>query len=136
MVEDNPGDVRLMSEALEDVRIDAHLADVDNGFKALRFLRRQEPYQDAFRPDIILMDLNLPGKHGSELLAEIKADSSLRRIPVIVLSSSQSPKDISQCYDLHANCFISKPFSFAEFQDVIRSIENFWLTTARLPGHV
>jgi two-component system, chemotaxis family, response regulator Rcp1 len=133
LVEDNPGDVRLMTEAFVEANGGARLVDVDNGTKALAYLRQQTPYQKAVRPDIIILDLNLPGKHGTEVLAEIKADASLRRIPVVILSSSQSPQDVHQCYDLHANCFISKPFGYNEFQRVMRCIQEFWIATARLP---
>lgn len=134
LVEDSPGDVRLTREALKNSRFPNRLHVVGDGVEALAFLRRQGPYAaTAVRPHLILLDYNLPRKSGHEVLADIKADPDLRRIPVVVLTTSEAEQDIWQAYDLHANCFISKPVDFDVFLDVIRSIEDFWLTTVKLP---
>ncbi len=134
LVEDNPGDVRLTQEALRDGKLHTRLNIVRDGEEALAFLRRQGPHADAPRPDLILLDLNLPRKSGQEVLAEIKNDEQLRRIPVVVLTSSQAEKDILTSYDLNANCYISKPVDLEQFIRVVRSIEDFWLTVVKLPG--
>jgi CheY-like chemotaxis protein len=133
LIEDNPGDVRLTRETLREGKVSTRLSVVSNGEEALAFLRRQGPYAAAPRPDLILLDLNLPRKGGREVLAEIKADEHLRRIPVVVLTSSQAQPDILACYDLHANCYITKPPDLNEFLRVVRSIEDFWLTAVKLP---
>jgi len=133
LVEDNAGDVRLAQEALRDARIDHALHVAEDGLQAMQFLRRQGDYANAPRPDIILLDLNLPLKDGREVLAEIKADPDLRRIPVVVLSTSQAEEDIIAAYDLHANCYVSKPLDFHEFIHVVRVLEEFWLTMVKLP---
>jgi CheY-like chemotaxis protein len=133
LVEDNPGDVRLTREALRDGRVHTHLSVASDGEEALAFLRRQGRFGDAPRPDIILLDLNLPKRSGREVLSEIKRDDSLRRIPVVVLSTSAAEQDILASYDLNANCFITKPVDLDQFIRVIRSIEDFWLTVVRLP---
>lgn len=135
LVEDSPGDVRLTREALKNSRVPNRLHVVGDGVEALAFLRRQGPYTAtaAVRPDLILLDFNLPRKSGREVLADIKADPDLRRIPVVVLTTSQAEEDIRHAYDLHANCFITKPVDFDVFLDVVRSIEDFWLTTVKLP---
>ena len=133
LVEDNPGDVRLTKEALKEGRF-ANLINVAvDGFEAMAFLRREGKYANAPRPDLILLDLNLPKKNGREVLAEIKADSDLKRIPVVVLTSSQAEKDIVATYNLHANCYITKPVDFEQFICVVRSIEDFWFAVVKLP---
>jgi len=133
LVEDNPGDVRLTKEALKEGRF-ANLINVAvDGFEAMAFLRREGKYANAPRPDLILLDLNLPKKNGREVLAEIKADSNLKRIPVVVLTSSQAEKDIVATYNLHANCYITKPVDFEQFICVVRSIEDFWFAVVKLP---
>ena len=133
LVEDNEGDVRLTREALNEGRIRNRLSVVNDGEQALAFLRRTGAHADAPRPDLILLDLNLPRLDGREVLAEIKADPDLKQIPVVVLTSSRAEQDLLRAYDLHANCFISKPVAFEEFIDVVRSIEDFWLTIVVLP---
>ena len=133
LVEDNPGDVRLTLEALRDGRLRNHMSIVGDGVEALAFLRRQDPYANASRPDLILLDLNLPRKDGRETLAEIKADERLRRIPVVILTTSQADSDVLKAYDLHANCYITKPVDLEQFLVVIRSIEEFWLSIVKLP---
>ena len=134
LVEDNPGDVRLTREALREGSIDNHLSVARDGVEALAFLRRQGEFVNANRPDMILLDLNLPRKDGREVLAEIKVDEELRRIPVVVLSTSQDEQDIARSYDLHANCYIAKPVDLEQFIGVVRSIEEFWLGVVKLPG--
>ena len=133
MVEDNPGDVRLTVEALKEGKVANHLHTVEDGEEALKFLRRQAEYANATRPDLILLDLNLPKKNGREVLAEIKADPELRRIPVVILTVSKAEQDIVKSYDLHANCYINKPVDLEQFLTVVQSIENFWLTVVMLP---
>ncbi|MFA7269248.1 MAG: response regulator [Sterolibacterium sp.] len=134
LVEDNPGDVRLTQEALSESKLRNHLSVVGDGVEALAFLRRQGGYADAPRPDIILLDLNLPKKSGREVLAEIKADPLLKRIPVVIITSSEAEQDILASYDLHVNCYISKPVDLDQFIKVVRSIETFWITIVKLPG--
>jgi CheY-like chemotaxis protein len=134
LVEDEPGDVRLTVEALRDARVRNRIHTVEDGVEALDFLHRRPPYADAPRPDLILLDLNLPRKDGREVLAEIKSDPALRTIPVVVLTTSRAQDDVLRSYDLHANCFISKPMDLNEFNAVVKSIEDFWLTVARLPS--
>jgi chemotaxis family two-component system response regulator Rcp1 len=133
LVEDSPGDVRLTVEALKDAKVRNELHVVEDGVEALAFLRQEGAYADAPRPDVILLDLNLPKKDGREVLAEIKGDPNLRRIPVVVLTVSQAEEDILKTYDLHANCYITKPVDLDQFLSVVRSIEDFWLTVVRLP---
>ena len=133
LVEDSPGDVRLTIEALKDARMRNTLHSVSDGVEALAFLRREEPYADKPRPDLILLDLNMPRMDGREVLAEIKADPDLKKIPVVVLTTSQAEQDILQSYNLHANCYISKPVDLDQFIDVVRSIESFWLSIVKLP---
>lgn len=133
LVEDNEADVMLTEESLSDCRIPNRLHVAVDGVEALRFLRREGPYQHANRPDLILLDLNLPRKDGRAVLAEVKQDPSLRRIPVVVLSSSEAEDDIRQTYELGANCFVTKPMEYHRFQGVMKSIEEFWFSTARLP---
>jgi chemotaxis family two-component system response regulator Rcp1 len=132
LVEDNPGDVRLTREALSESGRTPKLAVAPDGVEALAYLRREGAYADAVRPDVILLDLNLPRKDGREVLAEIKGDRDLRRIPVVVLSSSEADEDIARSYDLHANCYVRKPTDYEAYLAAVRSIEEFWLRTARL----
>ena len=134
LVEDSPGDVRLTREALKESRIRNKLRVVRDGVEAMAFLRRQGEHAAAVRPDLILLDLNLPRKDGLSVLAEIKADPDLRRIPVVVLTVSRSEQDVLRTYDLHANCFITKPVDLDQFLSVVRAIEDFWLVIVRLPA--
>jgi CheY-like chemotaxis protein len=133
LVEDNPGDVRLTMEALKEGRILHHLTVVKDGVEALAFLRHEEPYSNAITPHLILLDLNLPKKDGREVLAEIKTDEKLKRIPVVILTSSQAEQDVWKSYNLHANCYITKPVDLDQFISVIKSIEDFWLGVVILP---
>lgn len=133
MVEDNPGDVRLTQEALKEGKMRNKMHVVEDGVEALAFLRREGQYADAPRPDLILLDLNLPRRNGREVLAEIKEDPDLRRIPVVILTISQAEEDIFKTYDLHANCYITKPVDLDQFIKVVKSIEDFWLTIVKLP---
>jgi CheY-like chemotaxis protein len=133
LVEDNPGDVRLTIEALKEGKVHNSLSVARDGVEALAFLRRQGTHANAARPDLILLDLNLPRKDGREVLAEIKEDPSLRRIPVVVLTTSKAEEDILRTYDLHANCYIAKPVDLEQFISVVRSIDDFWLSVVRLP---
>lgn len=134
LVEDNPGDVRLTQEALHDGRVRNRLSVVNDGVEALRYLRREPPYEQAPRPGLILLDLNLPRKDGREVLSEVKTDPILRRIPVVVLTTSQAETDILRSYDLNCNCYITKPVDFEQFMQVVKSIESFWLSIVQLPG--
>jgi CheY-like chemotaxis protein len=134
LIEDNPGDVRLTVEALKDSKVDNRLSVARDGVEAMAFLGQQGPYADAPRPDLILLDLNLPKKDGREVLAEIRQNPRWRSIPVVVLTTSDSRPDILRSYELHANCFITKPLDLDSFLDVVRSIEKFWLTVVRLPS--
>ena len=133
LVEDSEPDVRLTIEALHEAKVKNRLWVVEDGVEAIDFLRRQGKYADSPRPDLILLDLNLPRKDGRQVLKEIKADDSLKRIPVVVLTTSKSEEDVLRAYDLHANCYITKPVDFNRFMEVVKSIENFWLTVVRLP---
>ncbi len=133
LVEDNPGDVRLTREALKEGKVLNTLSVVADGVEALAFLRREERYATAARPDLILLDLNLPRMDGRELLAVIKADAELRRIPVVILTTSAAEQDILKSYNLHANCYITKPVDLEQFIAVVRSVEDFWFTIVRLP---
>jgi len=132
-VEDNPGDIRLMREALREGKIANRVHEVRDGVEAMDFLHRREPFADAPRPDLILLDLNLPRKDGREVLAEIKADSDLRRIPVVVLTTSQAEEDVLRAYNLHANCYMTKPVDLGQFLRLVQSIERYWLIMVRLP---
>lgn len=133
LVEDNPGDVRLAQEALKESKVRNKLFIVEDGVEAMMFLRQQGKYKDAPRPDLILLDLNLPRKSGREVLTEVKTDENLKRIPVVVLTVSKAEEDIIKCYDHHANCYITKPLDFNQFIEVTKSIEDFWLNIVRLP---
>ncbi len=133
LVEDNPGDARLTQEALKEGKVLNRVSVVPDGIEAMAFLRRQGPYADVPRPNLILLDLNLPKKDGREVLAEIKADPDLKRIPVVILTTSQAEEDIARTYDLHANCYVTKPVDLDKFLEVVRSIEDFWLAFVQLP---
>jgi len=133
LIEDNPGDVRLVEEALRENKLLNNLSVARDGVEALAFLRREEQYADATRPDLILLDLNLPRKSGYEVLREVKADDNLKRIPVVVLTTSAAEDDILDTYNLHANCYVTKPIGLAQFVEIIRQIENFWLGVVKLP---
>jgi CheY-like chemotaxis protein len=132
LVEDNPGDVRLTQEAFKDGKICNHLSVVRDGVEAMAFLHREGPYANAPRPDLILLDLNLPKKDGRDVLAEIKVEEDLKRIPVVVLTTSNAEKDILRTNDLHANCYITKPVDFEQFIKVVKLIEDFWFTIIKL----
>lgn len=134
LVEDNPADVRLTREVFENGDGATHLNVVGDGEQAMAFLRRQGPYADQPRPCLVLLDLNLPRKDGREVLAELKEDRELRHIPVVVLTTSAAESDIVRSYELHANCYITKPLDLDEFFSVVGSIKNFWLANARLPS--
>ena len=133
LVEDNAGDVRLTREALLEGKLANELIVASDGIEALAILRREGAHQNTARPDIVLLDLNLPKKDGRQVLAEIKQDPLLMRIPVVVLTTSKAEEDIIRTYNLHANCYITKPVEFDKFVGVIRSIDDFWLTVVRLP---
>jgi len=133
LVEDNPADVCLTEETLKEFEMLTHLSVVGDGVEALAFLRREGKYATASRPDLILLDLNLPKKDGREVLMELKVDDQLKRIPVVILTTSSEEQDISNTYDLHANCYITKPVDLDQFSAVVKSIEEFWFITAKLP---
>ncbi len=133
LVEDNPGDVNLTRIALADREINVNLSVVADGVEAMDFLNRQGRYGQAIQPDLILLDWNLPRKDGREVLVEIKANEQLQRIPVVVLTTSQAEEDILKAYNLHANCYITKPLDFHQFVHIIQSIEDFWFTIVQLP---
>lgn len=133
LVEDNPGDVLLTKEALNENKIKNELHIAGDGEEALKFLRREDGYENSPRPDLILLDLNLPKKDGREVLNEIKNDENLKRIPVIVLTTSKSEEDVLKMYNLHANCYITKPINLESFIRVVKSIEDFWFTVVKLP---
>lgn len=133
LVEDNPGDIRLTKEALKDSKVNNRLNVVQDGVEAMTFLRRQGQYTNAPRPDIILLDLNLPRKDGRAVLEEIKEDTELRRIPVVILTTSDDDHDILRSYDLHANCYITKPLDLKQFVTIVKTIENFWFQIVKLP---
>jgi chemotaxis family two-component system response regulator Rcp1 len=133
LVEDNPGDVRLIREALHNGKLLNQVSTVSDGQQALAFLRKQGSYAQASRPDLILLDLNLPRKDGHEVLAEIKADPDLRSIPVVIVTSSQAEEDILKSYNTHANCYVTKPVDLEKFVAVVRAIEDFWVSIVKLP---
>jgi chemotaxis family two-component system response regulator Rcp1 len=133
LVEDNPGDVRLTKEALKDGKVLNSLNVAKDGVEAMAFLRREGKYTDAVRPDLILLDLNLPKKDGREVLTEIKNDLNLKRIPVVILTVSKAEEDIIRTYELHANCYIAKPVDLDRFIEVVKAIEDFWFTIVKLP---
>ena len=133
LIEDNAGDARLAKEALRDAKVGNNLTWIPDGVEALAYLRREGKFDKAPRPDLILLDLNLPRKDGREVLAEIKADDKLKRIPVVILTTSQAEEDILRAYHLNANCYISKPVDLDQFIKVVKTIEDFWLTIVKLP---
>ena len=133
LVEDNAGDVRLTLEAMKEGKVINNLSIASDGVEAMAFLRKEGRYKEAVRPDIILLDLNLPRKDGREVLAEIKADPSLRLIPVVVLTTSQADEDILRTYNLHANCYVTKPVDLEQFINVVKSINDFWFSVVKLP---
>ena len=133
LVEDNPGDERLTREALKEGKVYSNLHTCKDGVEAMEFLRRQGRFKDAPRPDIILLDLNLPRKDGREVLEEIKSDEVLKRIPVVVLTTSKAEEDVLHSYELHASCYVTKPVDLDQFMNVIRSIDDFWLSIVKLP---
>jgi CheY-like chemotaxis protein len=134
LVEDNPGDVRLTREALKEGKVYSNLHWAQDGVEALEFLRRQGKFTDVPRPDIILLDLNLPKKDGREVLFEIKNDDDLKRIPVVILTTSKAEEDVLRSYELHANCYVTKPVDLEKFIVVVQSIDRFWLTVVTLPN--
>ena len=135
LVEDDPGDVLITREAFAENKVRNNLSVVNDGVKALQFLRRQAQYADAPRPDLILLDLNLPRMTGHEVLAHIKSDADLQRIPVVVLTTSDAEEDVLRSYDLHANAYVTKPVDFERFLGVVRQIDDFFVTVVKLPSH-
>ena len=133
LIEDNPGDVRLTQEALKESKVLNILNVVNDGVEALEFLRQEGKYEKAKRPDLILLDLNLPKKDGREVMEDIKSDENLKRIPVVVMTTSKAEEDIERMYSRHANCYITKPIDFEQFILVVKAIEEFWLTIVKLP---
>ena len=133
LVEDSPSDTELTVEALRDFKVRNHVSVVEDGVQAMQFLRRQGPYAQAPRPDLIMLDLNLPRKDGREVLADIKGNDHLKTIPIVVLTTSRADQDILRAYQLNANCYINKPVDFNQFLEVVRSIESFWLYVVTLP---
>jgi len=133
LVEDSPSDTELTQEALRETRVRNHLSTVEDGVLAMDFLRRRGTFGSAPRPDLVMLDLNLPRKDGREVLAEIKEDPELKTIPVVVLTTSQAEQDVLHAYHLHANCYITKPVDFEQFLGAVRSIESFWLLVVTLP---
>ena len=134
LIEDNRGDIRLIQEALKNTSVQCEVVVARDGMEAIAYLRQDGEYADAVRPDLILLDLNLPKKDGREVLAEIKADPSLKHIPIIVLTTSRNEEDIFKSYDLHVNCYISKSRNLSQLFTIVRGIEEFWLETATLPS--
>jgi two-component system, chemotaxis family, response regulator Rcp1 len=135
IVEDNPADARLVREVMRDSKVLNEIQWVPDGVEAIAFLRRQGKYSSAPRPNLIFLDLNMPRKDGREVLREIKADEGLRRIPIVVMTSSQAEEDIARAYDQHANCYVRKPIDFQQFHEVVKSLETFWFATVELPTH-
>jgi chemotaxis family two-component system response regulator Rcp1 len=133
LVEDSPGDVRLTQEAFRDANQSVHLHVASDGVEAMAFLRKEGVHVNAPRPDIVLLDLNLPKMDGREVLAHIKDDASLQTIPIVILTTSEAEIDIVKSYQLRANCYLSKPVQLDEFEALVKSINNFWLTTVKLP---
>jgi two-component system, chemotaxis family, response regulator Rcp1 len=134
LVEDNPGDVRLTREALRDSKVRNNMYVARDGEEAMSFLRKQGEHEQATRPDLVLLDLNLPRKSGLEVLAEVKADETLRRIPVVILTSSGAEQDILKSYDFHANAYVTKPVDLDQFVNVVKSVEDFWVEIVKLPS--
>ena len=135
MVEDNPGDVRLTREALKGGKVWNEIHVVTDGVAALDFLRQKPPYESALRPDLVLLDLNLPKKDGREVLASMKTDPLLKAIPVVILTTSQAEEDVIRAYNLNCNCYVTKPVDFEQFTRIVQAIEQFWLTIVTLPPH-
>jgi two-component system, chemotaxis family, response regulator Rcp1 len=135
MVEDNPGDVRLTREALKGGKVWNEIHVVTDGVAALDFLRQKPPYATAPRPDLVLLDLNLPKKDGREVLSSMKADPLLKAIPVVILTTSQAEEDVIRAYNLNCNCYVTKPVDFEQFTRIVQAIEQFWLTIVTLPPH-
>ena len=134
LVEDNPGDSRLAKEALKESKLKNNLYVAEDGVEAMNFLYKTGKYSKMPRPDLVILDLNLPKKDGREVLAEIKNDDNLKRIPVVILTISKAEEDILKTYNLHANCYVTKPLDLDQFMKVVRSIEDFWLTIVKLPN--
>lgn len=134
LVEDSPSDADLTTEAMREGKVANHLSVVEDGVQAMQFLRRQDQFAQAPRPDLILLDLNLPRKDGREVLAEIKRDPSFKTIPIVVLTTSRAEQDVLRAYELQANCYVTKPVDFRQFLGVVRSIEHFWLAVVTLPS--
>ena len=133
LVEDNPGDARLTIEAMREAKMRNRIHVVEDGVEAMAFLRRQGSFGEAPRPDLILLDLNLPRKDGREVLAEVKADPDLKRIPVVILTTSRAEEDVMRAYDLHANCYVTKPVDLAQFMKIVSQIDEFWVKVVTLP---
>ncbi len=133
LVEDNPGDIVLTKEAFEEIKIANNLNVVEDGIEAMNFLKNEGKYKEGRKPDLIILDLNLPKKDGREVLVEIKESKKLKKIPVVVLTSSEAEEDILKSYDLHANCFISKPIDLEQFSRIVKTISEFWFTIVKLP---
>jgi two-component system, chemotaxis family, response regulator Rcp1 len=134
IVEDNPADARLVREVMRDSKVLTEIHWVPDGVEALAFLRAQGKYADAPRPNLIFLDLNMPRKDGREVLSEVKSDESLKRIPIVVMTSSQAEEDVARAYDQHANCYVRKPIDFDQFHSVVKTLENFWFATVELPN--
>ena len=134
LVEDDEGDVLMTREALDEGKVFNRLSVVGDGVEAIAYLRREQPYADATRPDLVLLDLNLPRRDGRQVLEDVKTDPDLRRIPIVVLTTSEAEEDVLRSYDLHANAYVTKPVDFDRFVEVIRQIDDFWISVVRLPG--
>lgn len=135
LVEDNPGNVRLTHEAMKEAHIAVNLHVANDGLEAMKMLRQEAPYTGQPLPDLVLLDLNMPKMDGREVLRQMKSDERLKHIPVVILTTSAAETDIAQAYDLHANCYITKPVELEEFMEIVKSIEGFWLTVVKLPGN-
>lgn len=135
LIEDNPGDIRLTVEAFKESKIPNILNITEDGIEAIKYLKKKGKFKDKPFPDIIILDLNLPKKDGREVLAEIKEDKIIKHIPVVVFTTSQAEADIFKCYELHANCYISKPLNMIQFVKIVKSVENFWFSIVKLPLH-
>ncbi len=135
LVEDNQGDVVLTREALSEAKIHNRLSVVSDGMEAMAFLRREGVHANAPRPDLILLDLNMPRKNGAEVLAEVKSDPNLKTIPIVILTTSSAEHDVLKAYELNANCYVTKPVDFDQFMKVVQTIDEFWLSIVRLPPH-
>jgi CheY-like chemotaxis protein len=133
LVEDNPADARLTIEALKDGKVHNNITVLEDGVEAMAYLKNEGKYAGAVRPDVIILDLNLPKKDGREVLAEVKGDPSLKTIPVVIMTVSKAEEDILKSYSLHANCYVTKPVDFTQFMKVVKTIEDFWLTIVKLP---